>query len=160
MDLLFFFKGLRHPSCLSKSFFKGNFDWSSTTVILKKDCISSIAYFCWSCDKSLRAFLVSTPVTMSLSEALQLRYWRRDCISSIAYFCWSCDKSLRAFLVSTPVTMSLSDYCSSISLHSTDAKSTILLIYSWPHHEPSKKSQKNVTQAVIQYMNYWALFLE
>ena len=82
VDLLFFFKGLRHPSCLSKSFFKGNFDWSSATVILKKDRIPSIAYFCWSCDTSLRAFLVSTPMTMSLS-----------------------------------------DNCSSISLHSIDARS-------------------------------------
>ena len=46
-----------------------------------------------------------------------------DHIPGIAYFCWSCDKSLRAFIVFIPMTMSLSDNCSSISIHSIDAKS-------------------------------------
>ena len=52
----FFFSGLRHHSCLNNSFFNGNLDCNSVTIVPKNDCIPSIAYFCWSCVKFFRAF--------------------------------------------------------------------------------------------------------
>ena len=64
---LFFFSALRHPSCLSNSFFSGNLDCNSVTVVPKNDRIPSITYFCWSCVKFFRAFLTSVPINMSFS---------------------------------------------------------------------------------------------